>query len=165
MNFKKQSTNVCLIDYGLAHTFRDNQGHHLPLSKVRGRCGNINFMSLNHMNYWSTLFHLIQVDFIGQSRRDDLECLLYNLLYLAEGKFSWTTDRGAAKVKIDDIIFVKENTSAEEYFQNLPSKTILSNHSRLTILIILSILFLNHVTNATCRGISSCIQLRAVTLI
>jgi hypothetical protein len=32
---------------------------------------------------------------------------MYNLLYLAIGKFPWTSERGQAKAKVDDIIYVK----------------------------------------------------------
>ena len=55
MKFSEGDESICLIDYGLSHKFKDETGHHIPATKTRGRCGNIHFMSLNHMNYWSKL--------------------------------------------------------------------------------------------------------------
>ena len=70
-------TNICLdsnnklyiIDFGMAKIYKHNNEHNSP-TKIKGLIGSINFSSLNVINL------------IEPSRRDDIESLFYNLLYL-----------------------------------------------------------------------------------
>jgi len=70
-------TNICLdsndklyiIDFGIAKIYRQGNIHNSE-TKIKGLIGSINFSSLNVINL------------IEPSRRDDMESLFYNLLYL-----------------------------------------------------------------------------------
>jgi serine/threonine protein kinase len=70
-------TNICLdsnyklyiIDFGIAKIYRHANVHNSE-TKIRGLIGSINFSSLNVINL------------IEPSRRDDVESLFYNLIYL-----------------------------------------------------------------------------------
>jgi hypothetical protein len=70
-------TNICLdsnnklyiIDFGIAKIYKQANIHNSE-TKIKGLIGSINFSSLNVINL------------IEPSRRDDIESLFYNLLYL-----------------------------------------------------------------------------------
>jgi serine/threonine protein kinase len=70
-------TNICLdsnnklyiIDFGIAKIYKHANVHNSE-TKIKGLIGSINFSSLNVINL------------IEPSRRDDVEALFYNLLYL-----------------------------------------------------------------------------------
>jgi serine/threonine protein kinase len=70
-------TNICLdsnnklyiIDFGIAKIYKHSNTHNIE-TKIKGLVGSINFSSLNVINL------------IEPSRRDDIESLFYNLLYL-----------------------------------------------------------------------------------
>jgi hypothetical protein len=48
---------------------------------------------------------------------------MYNLLYLAKGKFTWFSDGGnRPSAKTDHIVQMKERLRPEELFRDLPSK-------------------------------------------
>ena len=80
----------------------------------------MHFMSLNHIKYNSTIFSLI---YLEQSRRDDLESLMYNLLYLTKGRFPWFGDGGnRPSAKTEHIVQMKERLRPEDLFINMPSK-------------------------------------------
>jgi hypothetical protein len=57
-----------------------------------------------------------------QSRRDDLESLMYNLLFLAKGHFPWfSSNRSKPSAKTETILQMKKTLSTEELFRGLPS--------------------------------------------
>jgi len=69
---------VYIIDYGLAKKFRDpNTGIHIPYRDNKKLTGTARYASVcTHLG-------------IEQSRRDDMECLGYTLIYLLNGKLPW----------------------------------------------------------------------------
>jgi len=69
---------VYLIDFGLAKRYRDDRTkQHTTYAEGRKTAGTARYMSLNtHMG-------------IEQSRRDDLESLIYSLIYLLNGSLPW----------------------------------------------------------------------------
>ena len=69
---------IHVFDLGLAKQFVDHKGEHLPDSKSVGNpCGTPEFMSLNVHNREEA------------SRRDDMESLLYTLMYMLYGGLPW----------------------------------------------------------------------------
>lgn len=73
-----QNDNVYLIDYGLATKFVDTNGEHRPfcMDQRRAHDGTLEFTSRD-------------AHFGTHSRRSDLECLGYNLIYWSEGYLPW----------------------------------------------------------------------------
>ena len=69
---------IYLIDFGLAKRFRDPKtGLHIPYKDGKSLTGTARFASIyTHLG-------------IEQSRRDDLEGMMYTLLYLIKGKLPW----------------------------------------------------------------------------
>ena len=68
-----------LIDFGLAKRFLKEDGTHMPLASSKFVAGTYYFMSQN------------VVCGTTHSRRDDIESLLYSLLYVLEGRLPWPT--------------------------------------------------------------------------
>ena len=74
-------TNICfdsnnklyIIDFGIAKIYKHANVHNSE-TKIKGLIGSVNFSSLNIINL------------IEPSRRDDIEALFYNLLYLLLSK-------------------------------------------------------------------------------
>eukprot|EP00347_Sterkiella_histriomuscorum_P006734 403351637 len=82
----------------------------LSQEKAKNICGNKNFMSLNHLKGYN------------QSRRDDMESLFYNLLYLAKGEFPWTTSQLQQGLVNRSAYYYKENYRSERLFKNMPDQ-------------------------------------------
>ncbi|XP_055903101.1 AT-rich interactive domain-containing protein 4B isoform X2 [Eupeodes corollae] len=85
---------VCLIDFGLASKFMDN-GVHRPfvMDQRRAHDGTLEFTSRDaHMG--------------AHSRRSDLECLGYNLVYWSQGYLPWRD--AAAQHQNEKVHWVKE---------------------------------------------------------
>lgn len=71
-----ESNKIHLIDFGISKRYLYG-GKHVVDKKVKKFCGTIRYASINaHLNN-------------EQSRRDDLECLLYSLVYIYYGKLPW----------------------------------------------------------------------------
>ena len=74
----KNKKIIYLIDFGLAKKYIDkNTKEHIPYKEGKGLTGTARYVSLfTHYG-------------IEQSRRDDIEGIAYNLIYLAKGKLPW----------------------------------------------------------------------------
>ena len=102
--------NIVLVDYGMATYYREDGKH----KSFKTRCnfkGSVMFASINnHMGF-------------RQSRRDDLECLCYSLIYLLKGELPWGVDnriQGFKKWKL--ILNQKVHTKKDYLFQDTPSE-------------------------------------------
>jgi serine/threonine protein kinase len=77
-----ENDHVYLIDYGLATKFVDTNGEHRPfcMDQRRAHDGTLEFTSRD-------------AHFGTHSRRSDLECLGYNLIYWSEGYLPWKDEK------------------------------------------------------------------------
>ena len=73
-----KSNTVYIIDYGLSKRYIDpHTGEHVPLRTGKALTGTPRFSSVNtHLGFET-------------SRRDDLESLMYIVIYLARGSLPW----------------------------------------------------------------------------
>ena len=106
----KSNEKIYLIDFGLAKKFRDSKtGLHIPYKDNKSITGTIRFISIyTHLG-------------IEQSRRDDLECFIYTLIYLIKGKLPWQGLKSKNKEeKCQKILEKKINISNSILCQGLP---------------------------------------------
>ena len=75
-NFMYKNNKLYLLDYGLSTMYLDNMSIHKKLNKISNILGSVNYISVNIHNY------------ILPSRRDDIESIIYVLLYLYN-KLEW----------------------------------------------------------------------------
>lgn len=78
IGIKSNSHIVYLIDYGLAKVYRDmKSGEHIKYKDGKELTGTARYASIfTHLG-------------IEQSRRDDLECLGFSIIYLYKGRLPW----------------------------------------------------------------------------
>jgi hypothetical protein len=99
-----------LIDFGLSKKFIDsNTKSHIPFKKDKPITGTIRYISINtHLTY-------------EQSRRDDIESLLYIILYFFNGELPWDGTKTKTKEeKYEKIKEIKMNFKENEEYKNLP---------------------------------------------
>ena len=78
-------STIYLIDFGLAHCFLDDNGYHIKHPENVNFKGSISYCSLNLFNKRHP------------SRRDDIESLLYVIMFLFYGELPW--HEGASKLR------------------------------------------------------------------
>lgn len=102
-----------LIDYGLAKKFIDSNGLHIPFRDGKSLTGTPRYASIPCMQG------------IEQSRRDDMEAILYQIIYLFKGKLPWQGLRGGngskKKEKHARILQCKLETPLRELCRGCPS--------------------------------------------
>ncbi|EKX50687.1 hypothetical protein GUITHDRAFT_151052 [Guillardia theta CCMP2712] len=121
MGVKERANKVYLIDYGLSDFFQDEQGNHVPCKKSKDSLrGTLRYASIpKHEGY-------------EQSRRDDLEELMYVLIYLMRGGLPWCKEEAqtfdglekqqwARARQMDRVKNLKKNTPMAELCAGLPS--------------------------------------------
>ena len=97
-----------LIDFGLATSYLDKTGHHVPFSKNGNAVGTLYYMSVfGHLG-------------IQASRRDDLISLGYVLIHLLKGSLPWMNVSGEFQEKIKKIFYMKSTMNYEKLCEGLP---------------------------------------------
>ena len=118
---KKKKDIIYLIDYGLSKRYIDkNTKEHIPYKEGKGLTGTARYVSLfTHYG-------------IEQSRRDDIEGIAYNLIFLAKGKLPWQGVRlKNKKEKHKKIMEKKLIYSPEDLCYGLPEEfSILLKYAR-----------------------------------
>lgn len=74
---RTSESKTFLIDFGLAKRYIDNEGEHIPLKMGKSLVGSINYSSIN-----------VQQG-VEASRRDDLESIVYIILFLLKNGIPW----------------------------------------------------------------------------
>ena len=103
---------VVLIDFGLAHKFVDESGTHMPEQKVRTFKGTWMYSSKN------------SVQRLRQTRRDDLESLLYVVMRLCGVRMPWMPPNVTPNKKnfFKEMGLKKRNMSDAEIQRRLPER-------------------------------------------
>jgi hypothetical protein len=100
------SLSVFLVDFGVAQLFREPATYlHFTYSTNHPVVGTLPFMSINGQQG-----HM-------RSRRDDLESLVYTIIYLARGKLPWSHLSRGSKV----VLKKKFSITVEELCKGLPA--------------------------------------------
>ena len=105
----ENSKKIYIIDFGLSKRYIDkNTNKHIPYREGKGLTGTARYVSLfTHYG-------------IEQSRRDDIEGIAYNLIYLAKGKLPWQGVRTKnKKEKHKKIMESKVQISPEKLCEGL----------------------------------------------
>jgi len=111
-NFMVQADNlppaVFLIDFGLARQFRNPATYlHTPFSMNQSIVGTLPFMSINGQQGHT------------QSRRDDLESLIYTIIYAAHGDLPWAGSSVRSNHEV--VLQMKLSITVEELCKGLPT--------------------------------------------
>ncbi len=109
---KKSVSVIYAIDFGLAKLYCDpRNGHHIPYRDKKNLTGTARYASLNtHLG-------------AEQSRRDDLECLGYILLYFLRGALPWQgLQAKTRKEKYDKIKDKKAGTPIDSLCEGFPNE-------------------------------------------
>jgi Fungal protein kinase len=106
----KKGDQVFLIDFSLAQLYRNpSTRQHIPQMSGLKTTGTIAFMSIGG--------HLGQT----QSRRDDLEALVYTIVYLYHGRLPWQDDLVKDSEESRKAVLEKKIASAKTLCQGLPA--------------------------------------------
>ena len=108
----EKSMVAYIIDYGLAKRYREPKSKaHIPFKQNKKLTGTARYSSINtHMGY-------------EQSRRDDLECLGYTLVFLAKGELPWqNVHADNKKEKYKKIMDLKNSIPIETLCKGMNSE-------------------------------------------
>lgn len=107
----KNAHKVYLIDFGLAKKFMNSKNEHIKYKDGKGLTGTARYASVStHLG-------------VDQTRRDDLESMLYVLIYLVKGNLPWQNLKAKnQKEKYDRIKETKIVTKIEELCFGIPSE-------------------------------------------
>lgn len=114
MGVGKKKTQVYAIDFGLAKKYKDSKtGLHIPYKEGKSLTGTARYASLStHLG-------------IEQARRDDIEALIYILIYFLRGDLPWQGLKAKnIKEKYQKIKEKKLNTDLNELCLGMPKELI-----------------------------------------
>lgn len=102
--------NILLIDYDLSGIYKNNNGMHISYEIEEGIIGNIVYKSINSHNL------------ITQTRRDDIESLMYCLIYFFKGDLAWNANNVNTIYKKLNKKLLKKNKQNNEVNERFISK-------------------------------------------
>lgn len=106
---KNKERTIYLIDFGLSSAYCDKFKIHFEYSTGNNFIGTLRYASIN-AHYG-----------ISMSRRDDIESLLYVLIFLAKGFLPWQGVKAKTKIeRMDAIRNIKFRTTCDELTVGLP---------------------------------------------
>ena len=114
---------IYIIDFGLSKAYINKEtGEHIPYKEGKGLTVNLIYLIFiiqGTARYTSLFTHLG----IEQSRRDDIEGIAYNLIYLARGSLPWQGVKAKTKKeKHQKIMDQKTAITPEELCKGLPNE-------------------------------------------
>lgn len=113
-NFLLDSTNkIYLIDYGFCKRY-DHDGKHIEERKINSIIGTINFVSINVHKY------------LEPSRRDDLESVIFIIIYILYGTLPWI--RNSDLRSVSDC---SDNSKSLDHTKNKSSDSVNENDIQL----------------------------------
>ena len=104
---------IYLIDFGLSCTYWDNckSQKHYKMAKGLNFVGTLRYASLNSHNG------------IRQSRRDDLESMIYILIYFLKGRLPWQDVKAKTKEERYKLIHeIKSKSTIESLCKDIPNE-------------------------------------------
>lgn len=105
----KKSKYIFCIDFGLSKKYKNSKNVHIPYKDGKSLTGTARYASINtHLG-------------IEQSRRDDLECLAFSILYMLKGSLPWQgLKMKTKKEKYAAIREMKINMKLSDVMTNVP---------------------------------------------
>ena len=113
INYKLDINTIYLIDFGLSCSFYEHglTTKHYKLKNGLNFVGTLRYAALNSHKG------------IRQGRRDDLESMLYILIYFLKGKLPWQDVKAKQREERHKLIFEKKSkTTVESLCQDLPTE-------------------------------------------
>lgn len=108
---RQDPLKVYCIDFGLAKKIVKRNGEHIDEKKHSNFCGTARYASIQAHK------------FSEQSRRDDLECIGYILIYLLKGTLPWNAMKHKDKIKKYKAIGkMKEDITPDKLCESLPKE-------------------------------------------
>ena len=113
MGLYKNKSIVHICDFGLCKKYKDKNGMHIPFKIRKSLIGTSRYASIySHLGY-------------EQSRRDDLESLVYSLIYFSRGSLPWMGIKEKNKEeKYNKILQIKLNSKINVLCDKLPKEFI-----------------------------------------
>lgn len=106
----QKSSQVYIIDFGLAKRFRKKRKQHIPFKENKDLTGTVNFLSCNaHKRY-------------ELSRRDDLESVGYMMIYFLKGSLPWShqPNKITFEERVKQVADIKFNISMHDLCEDCP---------------------------------------------
>ncbi len=109
---KNKERTIYLIDFGLSKKYLNDNNIHISMKKDRNIIGTVRYISMNmHQG-------------LEQSRRDDLESLIYIIIYFIKGELPWQNIKYKTKAeRYNKIYEIKKKSTAKggELCDSIPS--------------------------------------------
>lgn len=108
---KNEKHNQCfIVDFGISKIYRDNNGIHIPYRDKKSFIGTTRYASISAHNG------------IEISRKDDLESLIYVLVFLYKGNLPWQNLKVSDSEKTKKVGEMKMKMTSEEICKEMPEE-------------------------------------------